>query len=271
MMHHKTNTMKQFPKILTLIIFSSLFLNLSAQDGNFENDRVANSSDDDRKFRFGLQFNPNISWLKPNTTGYTKESSKFGFSYGLSTEFFLSKNYLFSTGIIINSLGGELSYQGTYEDDNKLNIPSEIVQSYNIKYVEIPLSLKLRTNEIGYMTYYGNFGLRAGIKYKSTSDFTYLDINKAPKVEDINTSSDVFFMNTWLVIGAGAEYNISGNTNLSIGFSYNNGLINTLDTKVNQLDTGGNAALDSNGDPLFTDKNASANISYFSLEIGLYF
>jgi len=49
----------------------------------------------------------------------------------------------------------------TYHDEiNNVFIPRNIDQSYNLKYVEIPLSLKLRTNEIGYLTYYGNFGFR---------------------------------------------------------------------------------------------------------------
>ena len=264
--------MKQLPKILTLIIFSFIFFNLSAQEDNFKDDPVANSSNENKKFRFGLVLNPNISWLKPNTSGYTKEGSKFGFSYGLSTEFFLAKNYLFSTGLIVNSLGGEISYEGVYEDNSGINFPSEVTQEFNIKYVEIPLTLKLRTNEIGYMTYYGNFGLKTGIKYKSSSDFTYVDISNSPKLEKINTASSVFFLNTWLVIGAGAEYRISGNTAISLGVSYNNGLINTLDFKTNEIDpVTQKAALDASGNPVLTNKNASANINFFSFDIGIYF
>lgn len=250
--------MKQSLKILTLILFSSLFLNLSAQD--------------DKKFRFGLQFNPNLSWLKPNTSGYTKEGNNLGFSYGLSTEFFLSQNYLFSTGVLISSVGGKLNYQGVNIIDDTTLFHTEVKQSYNIKYVEIPLSLKLRTNEIGYMTYYGKFGLSAGIKYKSTSAKTYVDVTNSPKEEKINTSDEIFFMNLWLVVGAGAEYNITGSTNVSFGITYHNGLMNALDTKVYELDaTTNDVILDSSGNPTFKDKNASANVNFFSLDIGIYF
>ncbi|MCO6501222.1 MAG: PorT family protein [Vicingus serpentipes] len=264
--------MKQSSKILTLILFSSLFLNLSAQDDGFQNDPIANSGDVDRGFRFGLQVKPGISWFKPNSSGYEKEGSKVGFSYGLSTEFFLGKNYLFSTGFFITSLGGDFSYEGVYLDNNNIYVPSEVKQSTKIGYIEIPLTLKLRTNEIGYMTYYGNFGLRTAFKYKSTSDFSYIDIKNTPKIEKVNTAGDVFFFNSWLVIGAGAEYNISGNTNLSFGISYNNGFINALHTKTHLLDaTTGKAALGTKGEALYTDKNASANINYFALEVGIYF
>lgn len=264
--------MKQPSKILTLILFSLLFLNLSAQDDGFQNDPVANSGNNGKNFRFGLLVKPSISWFKPNSSGYEKEGSKMGFSYGLSTEFFLGKNYLVSTGFFLTSLGGDFSYEGIYLDNNNINVPSEVEQSMKINYIEIPLTLKLRTNEIGYMTYYGNFGVRTAFKYKSSSDFVYTDITNKPKVEKINTAGDAFFMNSWLVIGAGAEYNIFGNTNLSFGISYNNGFMNALHTKTNLLDaTTGKAALGTKGEALYTDKNASANINYFALEVGIYF
>lgn len=263
--------MKQFSKVLTLIIFSLLFINLSAQDDEFSDDPVAKSSDDDRKFRLGLQLSPHISWMSPNTDKYSSTGKKFSFTYGLATEFFLAKNYLVATGIFIANLGGELSFKGVYLDNNGVNIPSGVQQTYSIKYIEIPLTLKLRTNEIGYMTYYGQFGLKLGGKFKSTSDLTYTDISNTPTVKDKNTASDIFFMNTYLVIGAGAEYNITGNTNLMIGLTYNNGFVNQLDKKANVLDAGGDAIINTNGEPVMSSKDASANLSYFALNIGFFF
>ncbi len=246
-------------KVITLILLGLIISNLSAQD-------------DSRKFRLGLQFSPNLSWLSPGTNGYEKNGTKFGFSYGLSTEFFLGKNYLFSTGFDVASLGGKLRYQGTYKNSSGIHLPTEVAQSFAIKYIEIPLSLKLRTNEIGYMTYYGNFGFKTGINYKTTSDFSYKDINSGISSDKVNTKSDMFFINTYLVIGAGVEYNISGNTNLMIGFTFNNGFINQLDTKVNEIDPSTNkAAIDKTGNPILTNKKASANLNYFSLDIGIYF
>lgn len=261
--------MMQKTKVLTLILVGLLFSNLSAQEDSFENDPVVPQGEE-RSFRLGLQMSPHISWLSPNSSEYKNSGSKLGVAYGLSTEFFLTKNYLFSTGFMISALGGKVAYEGIYEDNNGVNVASAVEQSYAIKYIEIPLTLKLRTNQIGYMTYYGNFGLKTGVKFQSTSDFTYADINNKPKVEGVNTSSDIFFVNAYLVVGAGVEYNISGNTNLMLGITYNNGFINQLDNKLNLME-GGKAALDGNGEPLFSENNASANLKYVSLNIGLFF
>jgi len=266
--------MIQKTKVLTLIILGSLFMNLSAQEGSFEDDPVVNTSESNKKFRLGLRFDPSIAWMSTNSANYENEGSKFGYSYGLSTEFFLNgtQNYLFSTGLMISSLGGEISYTGTYVDDNYDNVSTKILQSYDIGYIELPVALKLRTNQIGYMNFYGLFGLKLGIKYKAKSDYTY---EKAPehrnKAEDINTISDIFFMNTSLVVGAGVEYNVSGNTNIMLGVTYNNGFINQLRTDVNEINSDGDALLNDVGEPVYSSKKASANVNYFALNIGVYF
>ncbi len=256
-------------KILTLILFGLLFTNLYAQDDNFKEDPVVESNDDDRKFRFGIHFSPNISWLSPETTNYSSGGTSFGFDYGLSTEFFLSKNYLVSTGVSMSLLGGNVNYPGVYKDASDNYFSSDIKEEITLKYVNVPLTLKLRTNEIGYMTYYGNFGMKLGFNYKATSDIEY-DHNGGISKSDVDVKSDMFFMNWWLVVGGGVEYNISGNTNVLLGFTFNNGFISPLNHEIHKLDATKNAIITSN-EPEREDKKASANLSYFALNIGVFF
>lgn len=263
--------MKRFPKILTLIVFSSLLLHLSAQEGGFENDPIVKSNEEDRKFRFGLHFSPNLSWLNPNVNAYSGDGLKLGFAYGFSTEFFIAKNYLFSTGFNLSSLGGKLSYEGVYTDNTNTNIPTEINQTYTLKYIDIPLVLKMRTNEIGYLTYYGKFGVNAGFNYGAEGDFDYKDVNGGISADNEDIGSSVSFINMGLVVGAGMEYNVSGNTNVMIGVTFNNGFINQLDGKVHELDANGKAVLDGNGDPVYSDKDANAILNYFALDLAVYF
>lgn len=258
----------QKTKLLTLIVFGLLFINLSAQEDSFSNDPVV-EYDEDRKFRLGLHFSPSLSWLNVNSSGYSKEGSKIGFSYGLSTEFYMAKNYLFSTGISFSSLGGKIKYEGVY-DFNGLLSPSEIKEDIKIKYVDIPLTLKLKTNQIGYISYYGNFGVNMGFRYQAKSNFTYIDFDNIEK-SDVNTSSNVKFMNINLVIGGGIEYNLSGNTNFMIGVTYNNGFVNVLDDKTHVLDANGNATINNEGKAVKSDKSASANINAFTINLGVYF
>ncbi len=232
-------------KVLTLILFGLLFLNLSAQEDNFSNDPVAKLPDDNQKYRFGLQFNPNISWLKVNTSGYSASGNKFGFSYGLSFEYLMTKNYLFSTGLTVLNTKAKLVH-------HLINIPSiELIEEFELKYVEVPILLKLRTNEIGYLTYYGQFGFMAGFKFRDNSTTEYnstssFGFNITPTLEPSDVNEFNFF-NLSLVIGGGIEYNISGNTTLMLGVTFSNGFIDQI------------------------NKETSANLNYVALNFGIYF
>lgn len=262
-------------KILTLIVFGLLFSNLSAQDG-FENDPVAKLPDDDRTFRIGLQFSSNLSWFKSNTDGYSSEGSKMGFAYGLSFEYFLNNNYLISSGVSIQNAVGKLAYRDVYSDGSR-TYSSEVTSTYKPKYIEIPLLLKLRTNEIGYFTYYGLFGVKTGFNFKSSAEsvHTYRLTNwlfdSKSTVSSSDASEHLNWINMALTIGGGIEYNISGNTSLILGVTFNNGFINQLDTKVAVLDNNGNTMIGGDGTAVYSEKDASANLNYLALNLGIFF
>lgn len=258
--------MKLNAKILTLTLFGFLFSNLYSQENK---DPEVKFQKDTPSFRLGLHFSPNLSWFGLNTTGYEKDGSRMGFAYGISTEFFLAKNYLFSTGFSINNVGGKMKYEGVYENLG-VSVASSVKQSIKVNFIDIPLMLKMRTNEIGYMTYYGKFGFIAGIKYNSKSNYEYVDQNSI-KQTDVNNSSNISFFNMNLVVGGGAEYNLSGNTNIMFGISYHNGFIDISKSKTHEINALGKAAIGADGKPVYTDKGVSATLNYFSLDLGIYF
>ena len=43
-------------------------------------------------------------------------------------------------------------------------------RSYSLQYVELPLTFKMRTKEMGYTTVYGRFGLGLGMNVKAEAD-----------------------------------------------------------------------------------------------------
>ena len=257
-------------KVLTLIVFGSIFLQLSAQD-SFENDPVAKLPDDDRTFRFGLHFSPNLSWFKTNTTGYSSDGSKMGFSYGLSFEYFLSNNYLISSGITILNTQGSLAHKGVYTRLSR-HYAADVKSSYKPKYIEIPLLLKLRTNEIGYFTYYGQFGINTAFNFSSSGEKEYtVPIYETPAIIELSNSSQyINWINLSLVVGAGVEYNISGNTSMFIGITFNNGFINQMDEKEVLTDDSGDALIGTSG-TVYSEKDVNANLNYLALNLGIYF
>src|SRR5580765_1493502 len=93
-----------------------------------------------------------------------KNGSYIGFCYGLLMDVKIPKNYAFSTGLIISYDGGKLNYLDSVKFNTLPNTtyPPGTDVEYRLQYVEIPVSIKLMTNQIGYITYFGQFGLNAG-------------------------------------------------------------------------------------------------------------
>jgi hypothetical protein len=166
----------------------------------------------DQKYRIALLFNPQISWLKTDNANANSGSGVFGYNFGLSIDRFFSPNYAINTGLTINTTGGSLNYNS----DITMMINGDEVNrgkvTYHAKYIEVPLALKLRTNDFGRVAYYGVFGLSAQVRIKTNDG-------------DGNTINDhVRFINTAYHFGGGIEYSLGGTTYLVTGMQFHNGL-----------------------------------------------
>jgi hypothetical protein len=157
----------------------------------------------DSKFNFGLKLSPTLAWFKPS--GEIKgDGAKIGFAYGLVADINFTANYAFETGIDVTYRGGKIKY----DFDKKA--------SSTLQYIELPLTLKLKTNEIGYMTYFGKFGFAPGVNIRATGDISKSDINVP---------------NLALIVGLGTQYSLGGKTSLLVGVTFNNGFLDVLKLK----------------------------------------
>jgi hypothetical protein len=205
-----------------------------AQDG--ENDL--------KNFRFGLKTTGMLTWYKPDDK---KKFSSGGVSakgsYGLMTEFRLNKVAVIATGIQVDYDGGKLNMLDTnyyfINKDSELLSKSDTAgqqftmlrlgsRQYNTTYLTLPLTLKLKTNEIGMLTYYGQFGINASFRLKDrVNDETYLGNLKSNQT-DLENTKDMNLFKFALNVGGGAEWNLSGSTSLVFGLNWYNGFSNVL-------------------------------------------
>lgn len=175
-----------------------------------------------QKFHFGLGITPSLAWLHPGSDDIKGDGSKFGFNYGLMTEFAFTDNYSFATGLTIDRKGGKLRSSEVIVD----SISSDYFYfEYNLSYIDIPATIKMKTNQIGSMRYYGQFGLAPGFLISAKGNSKHGQTS----TDDIDIKEDVNNFNVSLVIGLGLEYNLSGNTNLLAGFVYKNGFTDIID------------------------------------------
>ena len=174
-------------------------------------------SDGFQKFHFGLKVSPAFSWMKVDGTDIESDGGRFGMAYGLMTEFAISKNYSFATGVDVSYRSGKLVGMDPFNGEKFSGIQK-------LQYVEIPIGLKLKTNEIGYITYYGQFGVLPGLLVKSKEDRNY-ESESVPDISGNGNQSKFYPINAYLNVGAGIEYNLGGNSAFTVGLRYNNGLI----------------------------------------------
>jgi len=228
---------------------------------------TAGDGDDDKKFRFGLKVTPAPAWLRSaDTKSVDKNGIKFGFGFGLQTEFRITSTAHFVTGIGGDFLGGKQIYKNgqgyiltkdnAYTESEKTNFTNGPITTYSnnlsgnndkfyeiktrsIKttYITIPILLKLMTKDISGFKYYGVFGGDIAIqtKFKCTDELTELKFNTANglyetsgdvTVSDMRPTGDLIPFNVGLNVGLGFEYNLSGSTSLFVGFNYCRGFVN---------------------------------------------
>jgi len=205
-----------------------------------------------KPFVFGFKAGPTLGWLKPDAKDYESTGTKVGLTWGFIADFFLMENYSIRTGFDVVSLNGGLKMPASTEG----NIGT-LDRECRLKYIQIPISLVMRTKELGKFRIYGQIGLGTSflIRAKANDEFTSDNEGEAVKDDDVDIYNDITFMKMSLILGAGVEFNLGGSTNLMAGISFNNGFMNMLD--------GQNTA-----DPSVNNK---ARANYLALEVGIVF
>jgi len=245
---------------------------------------------DNEKYKIGVKVSPNIGWIRPDSKYLSSTGSVFRFGFGLITDIHFTDNYAIGTGLNIFQCGGKTEYFRKTNESGFEQI-SVMQRTYKLQYGEIPLTLKMRTNEIGYITYWGQFGLGLGVNIRAKADenidYRYTrsetdpdapifpwEVSKLPSRvnEDEDIKDDISLFRASLIIGAGIEYNISGQTSLLVGFTFNNGFTDVLKNNGLQKDDLDEVIFEGTGtdrSPVETKLKGMTN--FFELSLGIMF
>lgn len=182
------------------------------------------------QFRFGIVGTPQVTWMKSDVKEIQSEGIKLGIAYGLNLDYAFGENASLTTGIFVNNSGGKLKYALSdtteiisfeYGSETIDTLPAGVTITYKNQYLEIPIGLKFKTNEIGMLKYYAQIGLTPmiAIGAKAESENTLA----ADKIDNEKFLKEVSMIAVGYHIGGGVEYNLSGNTSLLAGLVYTNG------------------------------------------------
>jgi len=201
------------------------------------------------QWEIGLKITPSIAGnrvVAPNEYNFETLNAKTHFGGGVIADYFFSENYAFSTGLIYNARGAGVKYSFTPTTGTRQQGSDE----FSIQYLEIPVTIKLYTNDVAtdtkvYFQAGGSLDPRVSAKVNNNK----LDADDKKNTKHFN------FMDVSVLIGAGAEKQVGESTKVFGGISYHRGLFDIDNYYEDRLDT----------------KNIEIKNSYFALDLGLKF
>lgn len=197
-----------------------------------------------QKIQGGLKGLSNINWIKSNESTFTNDGLRLGLGWGVFADYKLTKNYFLSASLDFLYSGINIQAQNSaYTQHIK----------YDLNYVSLPITIKMKTNEIGHMKYFGQFGIDPGVNLKARADIETITSQSTVIVENQNVKSDIFPLRLALVVGLGTEYNIVGSTSLVGSITFNNGFVSVLKNNSS------------------TTINEQANAHFVALNVGIIF
>lgn len=205
----------------------------------------------------GITLTPALNWITPdNAKKVTKNGSVVKMGIGLSVDFKITDVIWFSTGLEYTGAGGKLKYNKDtagyyYKDDEiqavtptdamdpnssantdpKMNNYQLLERNYKTGYLHIPLAFKLKTKELGGITYFGDIGGDLFIKTssKGVDEVKYTPLGSSTEKTETVTNklgNEVNFFTAAAHIGAGLEFRLSGSTSLTASIGYRHGIMN---------------------------------------------
>jgi hypothetical protein len=194
-----------------------------------------------KPFRFGVKVAPNLAWISPDTEGYEYDGMKAGFSWGFLADIALTDNYFIKTGFNIDYLNAKLRYEEQIKltEDAISYTTGMLDRKYKLQYLEIPVTLKMRTNRFEEFAFYGEIGFGAAfnLKAKASDSFSYTDLSNDTNTQqsDSDIKDEIALAKGSLIVGAGLEYFIDESTTIITSLIFSNGLSNILtgDTNIN--------------------------------------
>ena len=178
----------------------------------------------------GLKVSPSITSLRTDASdhNFNSTSSQLGFGGGLVVDYFFGENYAFSSGLLLTGKGGTIAYTEDHRNGIAVS-PYTEEQKISIQYLQIPVTVKLFTNEIApatrlYFQVGGSLNVPIGTRINGSK--FYDNPNVLPTSDPQTTSySHIYPVDVDALISIGTEYQLGKSTKVFGGISYNRGLV----------------------------------------------
>lgn len=180
---------------------------------------------------FGVHADPVIGWFTSDNRDVSNAGARAGFNFGLTFNRYFKENYAFSTGINLVTAGGSLKFNDTTM--LLLNKPTEVYPkttvNYSIKYLSIPLGLKLQSNQIGFVRFFTDIGIDPKFVLGGKAEIPAMKISKE------NADAELKSFNMGYHITGGIEYSLGGTTALVAGINFDSNFIDITSQPLDKI------------------------------------
>jgi hypothetical protein len=174
-----------------------------------------------QNFRLGFQASPQLGWMKSGKSEVVNNGSRIGIDYGLVADLSFAEHpkYILNTGLLVSNqaFSSHFNYEkpfyiNGYTFDNAVDI------DFRMNYIQVPLDIKLKTDQFYRFTFWGQFGLTNYFNLSATANSSDNQLND----ESVNSSMSFYYLG--MLMGAGADYDLGGSTSVCFGIQYSDGL-----------------------------------------------
>lgn len=221
--------LKSMKKLLITVLITTFSIGINAQEAA------------EKKVLAGLSLGTGINFNNPQTN---RIDSKVGadFTAGMAIDWHFSNNIALSTGLefefnrfrhefknptLFDYNDKEVAQRGNKDDDGFSNDPEGTFKlgerRYRNIYLSLPVMLRFQTGYMGYLRYFGKFGLRNNFLLQTRGDNFGSDLaSEKSELEDMRIPGDLSFYKGSIGLSVGAEWNFAGSTVLvgEIGYYY---------------------------------------------------
>ena len=178
-------------------------------------------------FAFGFKLGPGFDWTGSTTGAATNQGMKTGFGVGVVAEYYFADNYAIVTGVNVNMNRGHYSFlNGRMTTDSVPVLETYSVdRKYKATVYEIPLMLKMMTNELGNLPLRAYAQVGAGIGYAQR-----VKVQDDQATDWVATNKEYSNLRASLKIGAGAQYALDESTRLFAGVYFSHDFINNINS-----------------------------------------
>lgn len=172
---------------------------------------------------------PSVNWMSSGKNDLSGGNIRAGYDFGVVADVYFDsrQRYALTTGFLLANTGGELEYHNSeaFDFGETINPGSSMI--FHLKYIEVPLAVKLKTSQFRRWTFWGQFGLSGFVNVGAKGDTNDGVLDKTDIQDEIRS------LNMAMNLGFGGDFDLGSGNALAVGLILKDGLTDVTKNHYN--------------------------------------